>query len=141
MSWNFSTEVVPAFSAVRIQIGPPPNFLAAAWPCLVASMSSDGYYLSIDELLLICQVVRQNVCIFEHVYGNLTLKGSVSGHEGPMCCVSLNCASGRSTRGHFQRLVSRDIVAQMREKLQSKRGDEQHGKREPWREKMPLRTA
>ena len=62
---EFATEVVFAFSAVRIQTGPPPNFLAAAWPCLVASMSSDGYYLSIDELLLICQVVRQNVCIFE----------------------------------------------------------------------------
>ena len=67
------------------------GFSAEVWPCLVQAISSDGYYLSIDELLLICRLAGRNVAIFEEreqgwMYRACTLDGDGT----PLQLVSLS---------------------------------------------------
>ena len=48
------TELVPQYADVPAPTtGPPDNFAATIWPGLVEAMASEGYYLSMDELLLV----------------------------------------------------------------------------------------
>ena len=43
----------------------PPGFAADAWSFYVQAMStSSSYYLSMDELLLVCQRAKQNVIVY-----------------------------------------------------------------------------
>ena len=57
-------EVVETFASVVVQTGPYAGFEAAIWPCYLDSLCQACYYLSIDELLLLCHAARVKVAIF-----------------------------------------------------------------------------
>ena len=59
----------------------PPWFAAAAWPCFVDSMcdTERSYYLSPNELMLACELRRQNVAVFGRRLGEARFMGAVTG--------------------------------------------------------------
>ena len=50
---RFATEHLDAYKECVVTTGPPGGFESWVWPCLVESMATEGYYLSIDELLVL----------------------------------------------------------------------------------------
>ena len=42
----------------------PAGYATRAWPLYVQAISNVGYFLSCDELLLICELCRKNCIIF-----------------------------------------------------------------------------
>ena len=78
-----------------------------------------AYYLSADELMLACELRRQNVAVFGRRHGQARFMGAVTGHaESPLVLVILHLDhdEGR-VRSHFQRLVLAEEVRQAQEQL------------------------
>ena len=103
--------------AVRV----PEGFEASAWPSFVASIcdESGGYFLSADELMLVCELRQQNIAIFGRRQGQARFLGAVTGHASPLVLVVLHLgdAQGR-VRSHFQRLA---LVEDIREAEEQQR--------------------
>ena len=92
----------------------PPWFAAAAWPSFVDSMCDRerSFYLSANELMVICELGRQNLAVFGRQHGEARFLGGVTGHaESPLVLVVLHLdhAEGR-VRSHFLRLVLTEDV-------------------------------
>ena len=92
----------------------PPCFMERAWPILVDCMCDPHYFLSYNELLLLCEVCQQNIMIFSVQGASLVYEGSSLGHpQSQVVLVALqDNASGREARKrtHFQRLVLSSAV-------------------------------
>ena len=60
----------------------PPWFAAAAWPSFVDSMCDRGrsFYLSANELMVICELGRQNLAVFGRQHGEPRFLGGATGH-------------------------------------------------------------
>ena len=87
----------------------PPGFAVAAWSLLVDCMCDEGrqFYLSANELLLVCELSQQNVAVFATHEERAQLHGSVTGHAASTnisVALHVGGADGR-VRSHFQRLV------------------------------------
>ena len=101
-------DVAPAVS------DSPPGFAVSAWPLLVDCLCDEGrqFYLSVHELLLVCELSQQNVAVFATVDDRAVLQGSVAGHASSPICVALHVGgAGGRVRSHFQRLV---LLAELR---------------------------
>ena len=87
----------------------PPLFAEEAWPLYVDSVCDrkQQYYLSANELLLVCELYHQNVGVFGTSGGSAKLLGAITGHD--RCnnvLVALHVGRSASrVRSHFQRLV------------------------------------
>jgi len=62
----------------------PSWFEAAVWPCFVESICDEtrAYFLSADELMLVCELRQQNMAVFGKQQGQARFLGAVSGHAG-----------------------------------------------------------
>ena len=99
----------------------PATWEERAWPILRRCMTEtrSRYFLSIDELLLVCNCSQQNAAIFSANGVDLIHQAScIHDEHKEMVCVVLQEGPGqqRSTRSHFQRLISEDDVAKLEEK-------------------------
>ena len=77
-----------------------------------------SFYLSANELMLICVLGRQNLAVFGRQHGEAQFLGGVAGHaESPLVLVVLHLdhAEGR-VRSHFQRLVLTEDEQQAQER-------------------------
>ena len=70
----------PEFSGVHVSSGPPSNFTEDAWPVLVQSMGSAGWYLSTEELLVLCDLARTNVIIVQQIFEEHEYRSSIITH-------------------------------------------------------------
>ena len=82
----------------------PPGFAADAWSCYVQAISSSSYYLSMDELLLVCQCAKQNVIVYIQEGSGLRYAGSWLRGHGNTLSVKL-AFDPLSRRGHFERVL------------------------------------
>ena len=76
-----------------------------------------SFYLSANELMVICELARQNLAVFGRQESEARFLGGVTGHaESPLVLVVLHLdhAEGR-VRGHFQRLVPTEDLQQAQE--------------------------
>ena len=97
----------------------PANFAARAWPLLRECLTrQDNYYLSYSELLLVCEVRRQNLAIFgTHDHSLVYLGASIHDEQSAIRGVTLQGFSGRGRfRGHFQRLILAENFDGIRDK-------------------------
>jgi len=86
----------------------PTGFSDAAWPLLVDCMCDHrrNFFLSANELLLLCELSQQNVAIFGSDRFIAQFMGAVSGHaRSSNVMVSLHVGRGSQirVRSHFQR--------------------------------------
>ena len=115
-----ATLHLPEFTAVSSSSGPPAGFVEGAWPILMKAMCTDGYYLSMDELLLLCGVAGQSVAVFEEQPDGHAYRGGIAVLQSQYVLVSLNCQRGTGTRGHYERIVLSSRVAACDSKVHSK---------------------
>ena len=84
-------------------------FEDAVWPCFVESICDEtlAYYLSADELMLVCELRQQNIVVFGNQRRQALFLGAVTGHAGsPLVLVVLHLGDGQGrVRSHFQRLA------------------------------------
>jgi hypothetical protein len=97
------------FDAWKTLIDCPTGFADSAWPLLVDCMCDElhHFYLSVNELLLLCEICQQNVAIFGTSAGTAQFLGTVKGHArstNVMVAVHVGGSQAR-VRSHFQRLV------------------------------------
>ena len=112
------TELVPQYADVPAPTtGPPDNFAATIWPGLVEAMASEGYYLSMDELLLVSELAQQNVAIFQvqREPERLVYRCGNARHDGALTLLSLDC--GRGDRGHYERLLKTADVQSLQDEV------------------------
>ena len=109
------------------------NFQPQAWAFSVrAWRERESYYISVDELLLMCHVLEQNCIMFGTRGGTASYRGAALGYDsGPPVLVALDegdeHGSQRRVRSHFQRLaleadleLAKDIAE---EKLQCRQAE------------------
>ena len=118
-----ATIHIPQYTEVQCSSGPPSGFVEAAWPLLVKTMCTHGYYLSMDELLLLCGVAKQSVAVFEKCAEYLAYRGAVSIPQCELVLISLDCGRGISTRGHYERIVLSSDVAVLDAAIQQERSE------------------
>ena len=82
----------------------PPGFAADAWSCYVQAISSSSCYVSMDELLLVCQCAKQNVIVYIQEGSGLRYAGSWLREHGNTVSVKL-AFDPLSRRGHFERVL------------------------------------
>ena len=61
---SFTNEFPDLLRSAVVGGAEPTNYAAPAWPLYVQAITSVGYFLSCDELLLICELCRKNCIIF-----------------------------------------------------------------------------
>ena len=98
--------------------GPPTGFSDSAWPLLVDCMCDQrrNFFLSANELLLLCELGQQNVAIFGSDGSTAQFMGAVSGHaHSSNVMVSLHVGRGSQirVRSPFQRLILCTEIAQV----------------------------
>ena len=97
----------------------PPWFAEAAWPCFVDSMCDRqrSYFLNANELLLSCELRRQNIIVFGRRFGEARFVGAVAGlADSPLVLVILHIDDAENrVRSHFQRLVLSEDLQQAQE--------------------------
>ena len=68
--------------------------------------------MSCDELLLVCEVCKQDVLIFGADEATVTLQGPILGHDSEqlvLVALDMHDAQGR-VRTHFRRLLLQEAV-------------------------------
>ena len=100
---KFATDILSRYNDVEPQSGAPTGFIEEVWPCFVKALGSDGYWLSPEELLVLCTVARRSVAIFKDEGHQAMLLSSVEFEGVPVYPVLLQLHGDR--RGHFSRLA------------------------------------
>ena len=103
---KFATDILSAYNDVEPQSGAPAGFIEEVWPCFVKALGSDGYWLSPEELLVICAIARRSIAIFKDEGQQAMLLSSVE-FEGVLVCPVLLQLRGER-RGRFSRLAIGD---------------------------------
>ena len=106
------THVLAGFANIQVQDEGPLNFEAKLWPvlrkCIVCDIVSREYYLSADELLVICELAKVKVMVTKLSGHDLTYMGlSQQNSSSSPTVVMLDC--GRGSRGHFSRCVEQSL--------------------------------
>ena len=86
---RFIEDLTESNTSRRISTG----FDFKAWEAYVSAISStsSGYYSSIDELLLLCQLELKNVVVYKHQPEGLRYAGSWLRGVGDLVAVKLRC--------------------------------------------------
>ena len=74
---KFATDILSAYNGIEPQTGAPTWFAEHVWPCFTKALCSDGYWLSPEELLVICAVATRSVAIFRDEGREATLLSSM----------------------------------------------------------------
>ena len=100
---TFVTDELEAYAKCDISTDPPLDFEERVWPCLVQAISSDGYYLSMDEILLLASAAKQPVAICTKQEASLKCAAVWAPPENEDV-VWLSLCVPLGVRGHFRRL-------------------------------------
>ena len=92
----------------------PVNFVRDAWGAYCESIGHEDYYLSVDELLVICCAAKVNIAVFSQVERKLSFAGGTFHGEGPLICAQLWNNARRRVRSHFERLIGVDQLEEAR---------------------------
>jgi hypothetical protein len=84
----------------------PADFGPRAWKAYLACVRNAKYYLSVGELVAICQQASVRVLIFKEIDGGLILEAFSLAGRGPLILTKLTANKERSVRSHFERLVA-----------------------------------
>ena len=118
-----------AYFDATLDVRCPQWFEAAVWPCFVESIcdGTRAYYLSADELMLVCELRQQNIAVFGRRQGQAKYLGAVTGHAGsPLVLVVLHLGDGQGrVRSHFQRLLRVADVREAGEQQQRRAAEEE----------------
>jgi hypothetical protein len=87
----------------------PPDFGDRSWPAYLHCIQKNGYYFSVDELLVMSSQKEMNIAVFTEAEGKLTYEGGHFSGTEPLVCAKLNGGVGR-VRGHFERIVASSEV-------------------------------
>jgi len=103
-------EYVCPAAMFTLQVGPGSDFAESVWQSWRDAVCSEDqqYYLSVEELMLVCELARKDVVIFrqDHASQSCVYAGSVCGFTAcPPVQVKLSCAGNSRGRGHFERLA------------------------------------
>ena len=109
---GFMNHVLAGFGNIQIQDECPLHFEAKLWPvvrkCIVSNIVDEQYYLSADELLVICELAKVKVMITQLSDQDLIYIGlSQQNSSNSPTVVMLDC--GRGMRGHFSRCVEQNL--------------------------------
>ena len=109
---GFMNHVLAGFANIRVQDESPLNFEAKLWPvvrkCMVCDIVSEEYYLSADELLVICELAKVKVMLTKLSGDDLIYIGlSQQDSSSSPTVVMLDC--GRGSRGHFSRCIEQSL--------------------------------
>ena len=83
-----------------------PGFAEEACPYYVQALRDADYWLSVDELVLICQLARAPVIVFKQ--GGAVLEAAESSPAGSGTAMFVKIATERDgpVRSHFERMLS-----------------------------------
>ena len=82
------------------------------WESYVDAISTTGScYLSIDELLLVCQLAHTNFIVYKQGAAGLEHAGQWGQGNGPTVAVKLHC--NEFGRGHFERVMLLEDVRRL----------------------------
>ena len=105
---SFIEELIAARSEWKSSY---PDFAALVWESYVDAISTTGsYYLSIDELFLVCQLAHTNVIVYKQGAAGLERSGDWR-KGGPTASVKLQC--NEFGRGHFERVMLLEDVRRL----------------------------
>jgi hypothetical protein len=88
-----------------------PDFFAnRTWPAYLKCVQLSGYYLSVEEIVLVASMASVNITIFSQRGARLEFAaGSLEG-DGPTVCVMLAADNQGRVRSHFSILMSASQV-------------------------------
>ena len=143
---RFATEEIAAYKEVELTTGADAGVIALAWPCLVDAMCQESYYLSMDELLCVCEVIGRKVVICIQEEDRFSCEGwtKLEAVQNPYVWTKL-AADAKSRRGHFERLRFDYVLAEAaeaaaaEERQRREREAEEEQKRRAEREKEERR--
>ena len=100
---EFITNSLSCYNKIERLIDAPMNLSEEVWTCYIEAICSDSYWLSADELLVVCALLRKSVAIFLHEGSHATLLSSIEFSNVPVCPIVLELGENRH-RGHFSRI-------------------------------------
>ena len=83
----------------------PPDFINRVWPCYRVALHSSHYWLSCDELLLLCTLAKIPIAIFAARLAQLDLVASYLPEGAEPVLVKLNDDGRGRQRTHFERVL------------------------------------
>ena len=98
-------DVWDEYEHCKCRAEPPPDFASRAWLAYTDALMSGQYFLSVDELLLICECATVNVVVFQQIGAHLLVAGHSLRTAAPPVLVKLRGSGSRRVRTHFERLV------------------------------------
>jgi hypothetical protein len=80
-----SAFIAPSFA--------PVHFATRAWPAYLDALCSDGYYLSVDELLVLARSAYRSVVVVKDTVNRFRYEGA-AGVAGPIVFAKIRTAAG-----------------------------------------------
>lgn len=88
----------------------PAEFASRSWPAYLHCIQKEGYYFSVEEVLVMCSQAHINIAVFTEIGGRLTYQGGHFSGAEPLVCAKLNTNNSGRARGHFERIISSSEV-------------------------------
>ena len=98
-------DVWDEYEQCKCRAEPPADFASRAWLAYTDALRSHQYFLSVDELLFICECASFNVVVFQQIGAHLLVAGHALCTPAPPVLVKLRGSGSRRVRTHFERLV------------------------------------
>jgi len=114
---RFATDDVSNYQEVEAFPQAPAEFAETAWPCFTQCICDHNYYLSPDELLLVCALAHRGVAIYQERDGAAVPLAKVEFPLVPTTYVLLKAGGRSGKRGHYERLVVMSSVGAASERL------------------------
>ena len=107
--FDFCDRALYEYRQISVSTGPDADFAEVAWPSYLASITNTDrmhqFYLSVDELLLLCDLAKLNVVVFKHMGSELRFEAGIFHHVGDLILVKLASNQLRRVRSHFERIL------------------------------------
>ena len=98
-------EALLEFDSCEVTAKFDTNFVNRAWKCYRAALLSSDYWLTCDELLMLCTLAQVPIAIFDAHLHQLNLVASFTPEGAEPVLVKLDNDGRRAVRGHFERVV------------------------------------
>ena len=98
-------EALLEFDSCQVTAEFDTNFVERAWKCYRAALLSSDYWLSCDELLMLCTLAQVPIAIFDAHLHQLNLVASFIPEGAEPVLVKMDNNRSRRERGHFERLL------------------------------------
>ena len=97
-------DALRACDALHLPDALPSHFAERAWPSYVTALQKPDYWLSCDELLLLCALADVSVAVFERQGNVLNLAGAHMPAGTVPVLVKIDSNRYQRVRSHFERL-------------------------------------